>query len=373
MSNKIDNEQFSLADLFGDESLAFQPKQPEKKAEKLTAKKATAKKDVVSLPTTVYSEVFAPVEISAETLNLSPDTAEVDLDDFKTHLMKVHSEWATNLIKLDFPEKGKVTVYPALNYSYTVTGDTGIDATGWIIACNGIVKTLDSETITKDALSALWESEYPEFKGCRYFYDMGSKVISPVFKAEKSDITLPIKVKIFGGEEFVLTEELYKEQTAGDTEDESDDKSEEESDETDAAASGNTDGVVVKSSDICAILEKRHGLSFGVQRVTVEKETLLMAFASKEFAAMTPPEKKDEEFPSDSTVSLFYTRFPITSADFKGKKKITAKELIRYLRDVKGCIEYTEDSSIIKYDKAANLIKVAPGQYAKKGAGELFF
>jgi hypothetical protein len=90
---------------------------------------------------------------------------------------------------------------------------------------------------------------------------------------------------------------------------------------------------------------------------------------------MTPPQKKDEEYPSTCTVSLFYTRFPITAEDFKGKKKITAKDLIKYLRDVKGCIEYTEDSSIIKYDKAANLIKVAPGQYAKKGAGDgkLFF
>ncbi len=364
----MSDTQFSLADLFGDDTLSFTPaKKAEKKPEKAAvAKKAVgAQKSVVKLPAHVISE-YETVLITAEMVGVSGEE-DIELDEFKKYLSTLHADWAPALIALDFDEDNTIYVYPSKNQKNKVEGDTAIDPEARI--CRGGVELAIAEIAEEpdaDAVKAAWGKLYPEFKGADYFYDAEAKVIVPMFGPEKATFDLPLKVKFFGGQEYDLSEAAFDDEKGEEPDAEVAEEAEDE-----AESEGEDVGKKTVSSErLCKWLAgDKKGLKIGVKRTKdVDGKEILLAFATKDYALMQAAPKKEETYPTSATVSLFYTKFQITAEDFGGKKKITGKDLINYLRNVKGCIEYTEDFSVIKFDKKENLIKVAPGQYAKKGA-----
>lgn len=68
----------------------------------------------------------------------------------------------------------------------------------------------------------------------------------------------------------------------------------------------------------------------------------------------TASTKKEETYPTDSVVSLVFTRIELSSAMFGGKKEITKKELIKYIG--KQYPEYSLERTEIQYDKKNKLI-----------------
>lgn len=65
--------------------------------------------------------------------------------------------------------------------------------------------------------------------------------------------------------------------------------------------------------------------------------------------------KKEETYPSNATVSLIFTKYELTPELFNGKKEITKKEILNYIRKL-GYIEYSPERTEIQYEKKDNLI-----------------
>ncbi len=63
---------------------------------------------------------------------------------------------------------------------------------------------------------------------------------------------------------------------------------------------------------------------------------------------------KAEMFQTNATISLVFTRLPLTPDLFHGKKEVTAKEILQYLG--KKYPEYSAERTELRYDKKQNLI-----------------
>lgn len=65
-------------------------------------------------------------------------------------------------------------------------------------------------------------------------------------------------------------------------------------------------------------------------------------------------EKKEELYPTDAIISLVFTRLQLSANDFGGAKKVTKKEVLRYLG--KSYPEYSAERTELLYDKKKNTI-----------------
>lgn len=71
--------------------------------------------------------------------------------------------------------------------------------------------------------------------------------------------------------------------------------------------------------------------------------------------SVTPAVKKEETYPTNAVVTLFFTKYQLSPELFNDKKEITKKELLNFLRK-KGHIEYSAERTEIRYEKKENII-----------------
>lgn len=72
-------------------------------------------------------------------------------------------------------------------------------------------------------------------------------------------------------------------------------------------------------------------------------------------SSSAPAVKKEDTYPTDAVVTLFFTKYQLSPELFNGKKEITKKELLNFIRK-KGHIEYSAERTEIRYEKKENII-----------------
>ncbi len=387
-------ENLSLFDLFGEEAAEYKPvevKKPEK-----PEKKEIKKPDKVlsyKLPLKVITGVFPEFSIKADEFGketiTEPELAELIGNRFeqfpkaltkqevKGMLVKVyHKEYVSSL------NKQKMTLDE-----------------GWKITLNGFSLPLEEGTeVDEETIRALWEAQYPAFKGIKtkYLYDKVKKVIVPMIESDKLDeeVKFPATVFLFGQEEILFSENTPEEAMApaaeatsdeddsDETPDESEDESEEEATEApedtpdEEAAEGEAGNKpAAKAEDkkpkkkTISALRKLLSERFGGMKFAVAKnaEGKYMAQPSLAYVQTLPPEKKEETYPTEDTqIGLIFTKIKLSPELFGGKKEVTKKEICKFLSKDYEEFADTERVTII-YDKARKLIKPMIAA-ARKGA-----
>ena len=89
-----------------------------------------------------------------------------------------------------------------------------------------------------------------------------------------------------------------------------------------------------------------------------ENENVIQVMHKRgEEAALDPKTatKKEETYPTNATLSLIFTKYELSPDMFSGKKEVTKKEILNYIRKL-GYIEYSPERTEIRYEKKENLI-----------------
>ena len=356
---------------------AAEAEKPAKKEEK---KKEPKKRTEVAyaLPLKVVTGIFPDFAIKADDFGKDTITA----DELHEQIYQKYEQFPKALTQLEV--KGMLCKVKQKIYAQQLGSEKRTLEDGWRITLNGFSLPLEEGTeIDLDTVKALWEAQYPSFKGikCKYLYDTSTKVIVPFILSDPltNIVNLPATVFLFGQEEITVggaeegeapaeekpveaNEAVAEESEEADDEDEDeeeseDDESDEESDESEEtekpAAKKDKKEKKYTINDLRKYLSKIHGgMEFAVVKCADGK---YMAYPSSAYVDNIP-EKKEETYPSDATIGLIFTKIKLCPEFFGGKKEITAKDVCKYL--AKDYEEFADEKRVtIIYDKARKLIK----------------
>lgn len=190
----------------------------------------------------------------------------------------------------------------------------------------------------------------------------------PVPVLKKSDIEkikLPVKITALTlfGEKLEVSEEEFQEFNNA-----SEDTVTEEPKEGEEEEERENEEPVVSEKQIRQVLETffpdyADDLDFGYD---ADKNILQVGHKTITSSSAAPAVKKEETYPTEgTTLSLLFSRIPLSPDMFKGEKEVTKKELIAYI--IKDYPEYSMERTEVIYDKKKKLIMLL-AKSGKRGA-----
>lgn len=350
---------FSFFDLIGEaapESFTFEKegkktdtKKPNKKAKNsVTAKKGNntkAKSKAGSLKAienislketiTVYTGYYQPINFSKGDFSNKEEVSAAELitalpfAEFTAKLCKVVKLNAENayIVFLDARKNN-------MNKDTTLTNSL---EKPFRISLNEFEVELTQETITLELVQQAWNALHPDYERVSTFlYDEETRIIVPCMDPKLlAKREFPFELKVGEGQLVQITADYYTEVT------------------TQEATSLNTSEIERFIRELYPELEGNfvyrevNDTLYVIPKVSLSKEPVV------------------EKYPTDSTISLTFTRIKISPDDFEGKKEVTAEEILKFVED--DYPEFSSERTSVVYEKEKNMILLIL-QSSKKGA-----
>lgn len=327
-------------------------KKPEKKAEKKPEKSAAPKKPEkkISFPLTVIVGTGVTIELTAD------EAGEAKTMDAIVDLVCARRGYEKDVVTSKYLDERKIIV--CLNRAKAkAKGEFKIEATTVIKVGDEEYSAAEIEgSRTKDELIKFVSKVREDKEDLPYVFIEGKEKIYALIGEAKAygDVRLPVKVIDIYGNAIVITEEDLKDVKLPD--------------ETDAE--GEEEDVVVTDGEVEVEAIKK--LVFESERYATSREALtlyrpnepkkdenVLYLALDTVLAYTAPNssepKKPTMYPTNATISLLFTRIPLTPEMFGGKKEVEAKEIFAVLQKEKH-EEFTESRARLRYDKDGNFI-----------------
>lgn len=366
MSNFM--EGFYQSSIFGG-LIPVEEKKETKKSTKAAADKGNKKKAA----TTAETKYKTPLKVVFDSVNTVELTEEGELTK-KEIFVKLTELTGINL----FSEKesiftfsklkeGTFLVRPSLAAKY----EKGTEGKKLLLEqlhdLNDIMQKEDGEIGADDVKKYVMENY-----GMDVTIFIAGDTYIPVPVLKKSDIgkvRFPVKITALTlfGESLEVSEEEFgefnndSEDTDSEALKESEDKDQETTEEKDVKPA-------VSEKQIRQVLEVffpdyADDLDFGYD---AEKNLLQVGHKTVGAFSAAPAAKKEETYPTENTtLSLLFSRIPLSPDMFNGKKEVTKKEIIKFI--IKDYPEYSMERTDIIYDEKKKLIMLL-AKSGKRGA-----
>lgn len=342
-----------MVDLF--ELLGVQVDAPKKPEEKKTAKKATKKKatekkeEKFKLPLTLYTGYREPGQLMS-------GESELTLNEIREKIAEIYPEYAKEYSALSIKD-GKC--YIGFNNSKVLakgivklSKDVPMMLAGQTFDLTSIMPD-EEGTVDVSVVAELLANIHPGFRNAGIVHT--ESVMAPVFHLPHvgEDLTFPLRVCVYGRENFEISEAefgAFMEKNGNDI----------------------SDGIHFDSFALEEYVEEKFPDFRDHLQLQYDKETnIVMAVMDVTDMASVKSkghvEKKEEKYPVEgTTISFIFNKVPLSPDMFDGKTELTKKEVIAYCESLYP--EYAPERTDITWDKERKLL-IPMLKGATKGAG----